>query len=437
MGSPPRNLALAGGLVILAISTAFAAAVLLPRIPWTPRAKHRIEFPLAPGIGPLAVGSTVEAAGLADGRVVAIALGRSRDDLPAEDVVAVTIEFEGPIALPASVEARIVKPLVGSGAAIELLGLDAAGPRLAPGAAIRAAPPREMLESMLGRERTAMLRQAIARGDAIGEFVDRLREEVPPRIEAIRGAFESLQPPIGDRVAAWGQEWPPIAAAPAEARNAWRGIGEEWAAVRERWQAAQHVFEGTRNSFATFGPAAGGNLREIGVLRELDGHEGAWLPQLPRLVATFDRLDRGFAAMLRGLDGFAAEVQGQWRLSAAQFSLVGGLFAEFQSEIASDLLSLISAWLAVESGALPTPEIEQAIAQDAAMQSLLQAMESLRAAELAIARLAEDPAASAAGVTVPPEVPAAMRAAVAEAREAARRLFERIMRTVGTPAPQP
>lgn len=427
MGKRPRNLALTGGMVVLAIAVLFAGAAALPRIAWTPRPQHRIEFPLAPGIGPLEVGSIVEAAGLGDGRVVEIALARSQRDGLADDVVAVTIELDGAIELPASVVARIVKPLVGSGAAIELLGLDAAGPRLVPGAAIAAAPPREMLETMLGRQRTEALQRSIGRLGEIEAFASRLREDGAARAVAIGEAFERLQAPLGDRLAAWSRAWEPIAATPAAARTAWGGVREEWASLRERWQSAAATFERTRNSLATFGPAAGGNLREIGTLREIGGSQGEPRPQFAPIVATLERLDQRLASLFDAFGGFVVEADEQWRLSAAQLSLVGGLFAEFQSEVASDVANLVSAWLAVEFGALPTPEIERAIAQDATMQSLLRAMESLRAAELAIASLAESPAAAAAGVTVPPELPAAVEAATRDARDAARRIFERIV----------
>lgn len=427
MPQRPRNLALAGGIVLLAGSGLFAAAMSLPRIKWTRPVEHRLEFPLWEGIDTLAVGSPVEAAGLLKGEVVSIALGRSSPSLPAADVAVVTISVPPGLRIPETATARLAKPLIGTTTAIELFGIGGSGPFIAAGASIPVSPPRGFLELALGRDRSELLQRAIGRIAAIDELAQRIRSQAAGEFAAIRDALANFEPSPQSRLEAWGGEWTRVAETPSQMRAAFASVREEAELLQQDFERTAAALRGAESPISTFGPAAGGNLRQLKTLASFEGDEAEWLARIEPIVATFERLDRGLGSMLGRLQGFAADADEEWRLSAAQFALVGGLFREITEELMPDLLRIAAAWVAVEIGALPTPQMAEEMRRDESVRSVLRAMESLRAASEAVAALAESEAASAAGVAVTPEVRAAVEAAESQARDAANRLFERIV----------
>jgi ABC-type transporter Mla subunit MlaD len=427
MPQRPRNLALAGGMVLLAGSGLFAAALTLPRIQWTRPVEHRLEFPLWEGIDTLAVGSPVEAAGLVKGEVTSIALGRSSRELQADDVAVVTISVPPALRIPKTATARLAKPLIGTTTSIELLGIGGPGPFIDAGATIALSPPRGFLELALGRDRSELLQQAIGRFGAVDELSARIRSQASGEFAAIRDALASLDPSPQSRIEAWGEAWTQVAETPSAMRAAFARVRDEAELLQEDLKRAGDALREADSPIATFGPAAGGNLRQLKMLAGLDGDEAEWVVRIEPIVASFERLDRGLGSMLGRFEGFAADAAEQWRLSAAQFALVGGLFKEITEELVPDILRIAVIWASVQVGALPTPDMEAALRRDESVRSVLRAMESLRAAGEAVAALAESPAAAASGVIVTPEVRAAVEAAESQARDAATRLFERIM----------
>lgn len=427
MPQRPRNLALAGGIVLLSGMGLFAAAVALPRIEWTRPVEHRLEFPLWEGIDTLAVGSPVEAAGLVKGEVTSIRLGRSSSELKADDVAVVTISLPPALRIPETATARLAKPLIGTTTAIELLGIGGAGPFIDAGATIAVSPPRGFLEVALGRDRSGSLQQAIGRLGAINELAQRIRSQASGEFAAIRDSLAHLEPSPQSRVEAWGGSWAQFAETPSAVRAAFSRVRDEAELLQEEIGRTAAAMREADSPIATFGPAAGGNLRQLEVLAGLDGDESAWLVRIEPIIAAFERLDRGLGSMLGRFEGFAADAEEEWRLSAAQFALVGGLFREITEELMPDLLRIAVIWASVQVGAVPTPDMEAALRRDESVRSVLRAMESLREAGKAVAALAESEAAASVGVTVTPEARAAVEAAESQAREAARRLFERIV----------
>jgi ABC-type transporter Mla subunit MlaD len=404
-------------LVLGAAGLLFAAAAGIPRLPWTPTTRYQIHLPLGYGVGTLAEGAPVVAAGLRKGEVRSVAPGRSRSDLRSDDIMVVTLDLLATFPVSDQVRARLLRPLIGTVTSVELLGVDLPGTPRAPGSVIPWERPPSTIEVLVGPDKgaavLATLDQVASLPVTYRPIIASLRETLG-RLEETGGALSAQ---IEGEWSRWRSDLEELRSMPDSVEPPVEELRAAAAAVRQSLASLHETFEAAQNRIATIIPVAGGNLRELEALNLLDAPDGQSIAEahaiIDRLAALAGRVEED----LDRLAGLPESLRLDLDVSLANASLIGELFARMVDELPREALEAIFFPLARDRRAA----IDDVL-RDESVRLLARAIEELRAAREAVEGMGSD--GDGPTLAAPAGLLDRIERAEIRAREAARRLFE-------------
>lgn len=425
MAESTRNLERTGALVLASVAVAFAAATLLPRLPWSATQTHSFVVPMDRGIQTLVPGSTVLAAGLPAGEVVSIEPVVTSPQVGEADAMKVVFRLPASIAIFEGAQVRLVTSLIGSGTNVALVNAFRPGrSRVPDGSELPWIAPPSTLETIFGTRNWHSIEDSRERFERLFENVPAYRTQFVDEGTAIRDRVVTL----GDEAQADFARWTPDRERIVEgfelARTRASDLMSAFERMQDSWAAMRRAFDGVDAKIKAFFPAGGGNLDQLGAFGDL--------PSLGQLGDRFRSVVAAADAVKPAWSGLVGLVRGPWdwavedvRLSIADMTLAVGQFSRLGSDLERAPLRALLEALGVIAGTIPSEATVRKMESDEALRRFVMATADLRAAHAAIEAWVRQAPPEGLADPVPPSLRAWFDRAQADFAAAAEALFRR------------